>query len=158
MVNVVLIAAFSALTVASLRFFRVAAVHKSDAVVVVIIVMALWLSPSNSVGLTRPLVDILSSSLLLSLLLTTLLITSANDLGTIRVTERNHWFGYLVVAGVGFFALETFLVVPLFLSLDAVLRRRSREALLHLAHCCCACGAVHGATRSAVIGRPSTFI
>lgn len=131
-VSMVLIAAFAAFYVASIRFFRVTEVNKANAVVVTVIAMALWFSPSNSVGYTYPVVDILSSSLLLSLLLATLIVNSAADPGRSVVSKRIHWFGYLVVAIVGFFSLEPFLSIPLFLSLDAMFRRRFREALLHL--------------------------
>lgn len=95
--------------------------------------MAIWLSPSNSVGLTYPVMDIVASAMLLFLCLTAFIVG-----GSFAATRSGsqlypRGLGYLSVAVLGFFTLEPFIVVPLFLAADSALRRWHREAVIHLA-------------------------
>ncbi|MGB8719930.1 MAG: hypothetical protein WCD46_11525 [Desulfobacterales bacterium] len=93
--------------------------------------MTLWLSPSNSVGLTYPVLDIIASALLLALALAAIVAPDSGGVQTQGTTRRLREIGYLCIAVVGFFSFETFVAAPLFLALDAVLRRNYRDFLLH---------------------------
>lgn len=125
------VAAFGCLIYLSLRLFEATRVHTAYAVAIATAAMALWLSPSNSAGLTYPLVDILATCLLLSLCLSAVILAPLPAVPTIGATERLRVLGYLGVAVFGFFSLEVFVAVPLFLALDCALRNRYREILLH---------------------------
>jgi hypothetical protein len=125
-------AIFVCLAILALRLFRPATVPTAYAFVTAAGAMALWLSPSNSVGLTYPVLDIIASSLLLSLSLAAIIAPDSGGVQMRGATRRLREIGYLCVAVVGFFSFETFVAAPLFLALDAVLRRNYRDFLLHV--------------------------
>lgn len=116
----------------TLRLLRTADVSRTSAAAVVATAMALWLSPSNSVGLTYPVMDIIASAMLLFVCLTAIVVGSAPGQTLTERGRHGRELGYLCVAALGFFSLEPFIAVPLFLAVDAALRRRHPEVLVHL--------------------------
>lgn len=126
------VAVFGCLVFLSIRLFQFTTIHRIHAVAIATTAMSLWLSPSNSVGLTYPVADILATVLVLTVSLSAILLDSSSDMPTNTVGRRLRQGGYLGVAVFGFFAFETFIAVPLFFALDSVLRKRYRDALPHL--------------------------
>ncbi len=124
-------AIFVCLAFLALGLFRLARVPNSYAFAAAAGAMALWLSPSNSVGLTYPVLDIIASALLLSLSLAAIIAPDSAENRSRGVTRGLREIGYLCVAVVGFFSFETFIAAPLFLALDAALRKNYRDVLLH---------------------------
>ena len=117
----------------TIRFYRAAGLDAWYGAAAAITAMALWLSPSNGVGLTYPLVDIVGSVLLLCLSSSAIVLAARAEPATSRGQRNGHLVAYLGIAVIGFFSLEAYVAVPLTLALDAAIRRRAREAWLHLA-------------------------
>lgn len=91
---------------------------------------AMWLSPSNASCFAYPLVDIVASTLLLLLSLAVIVVTRG------ATEKRTHkWashLGYLGIVCLGFLTLETFLVVPLVLAVNSMVRSLKKESVSHI--------------------------
>lgn len=93
-------------------------------VIPVIAVAALWLSPSNSNSFIYPGVDVLAATTFLIIILSEILYRWNEES---CFTSPRRLIVYTIALLLGFLTCETYLVVPLFYSLDARLRGRIRE-------------------------------
>lgn len=114
------------------RLFAVAKVSGAYVLAIVAAALGLWLSPSNSYGLAYPVMDIIASALLLFVCLTAIMVGSSTSVQADAGAQRQRWIGYLCIAVLGFFSLEPFIAVPLFLLVDSALRKRYTEVVGHL--------------------------
>lgn len=114
------------------RLYRDKGTGVGYAAFAVLLTACMWLSPSNADSFAYPLVDILAATLLLLVGLTVIVrarIEAAQQAGA--KGGRVATLAYIGVVSLAFLTLQTFLVVPSALALEALVRGRRRDFLLH---------------------------
>jgi len=91
---------------------------------------ALWLSPSNGGSFAYPMVDVIGATLLLLLCLAAISIRKIQLYG--QQQYKKYVIIYVIIVVIGFFTLETFLVVPLVIAIDALIRRHWKSVAMQL--------------------------
>lgn len=128
------LAALTCLALLTRRLYHRDSAGGGHVVFAVLLIAAMWFSPSNADSFAYPLVDILGATLLLLIGLTVALRAGEEIGGQARAMNVHvAGLGYVGIVSLGFLTLETFLVVPLAFAFEALVRGRKRDSFFHLA-------------------------
>jgi hypothetical protein len=92
---------------------------------------SLWFSPPNSESFIYPLVDIIAINLLLLTGLVTIVVANIEFKNSNGICDWFAIFFYTTLVTIGVLTLEMFLIVPLTLGIEKIIRRDKKQAAFH---------------------------